>query len=1256
VGCLDLDCQDSVSLGDLKEMLCTPVQLSLRPAVTSTFDRAWQQLVENDNDVLQYLAQKREQKSKALLRAGGKLDTDPNDIKIPFSMLTKLCHNTVFKQLIETKEFYGIKGIVVCCNLCFCTVVVDDESHSINDVDQRSWSYMFEEEFYHPVLLRRIKTLRREIRNEDEVDLFLAERERRSKRVILVVWGKYIDRRVRVRNSLIGAEIRTTMANLGMCFDKWKKLTIAVIAGERLQRCSRGFIVRRRAKFMQRLQKKVTMIQAHTRQYMVRSATMRMATRLRWAAVMIQRAFRGRRARQRVTTMVESLHDKEKRRLLKERLNWLKTRELRAVIRIQIIIRRFIRRRRALKRIDMQEKVEYINELMVKHQQKMDLLINVFKQQLTTWYRRRKEEYDDHVINERTTGEQRKKIIEKRNRAATLEKQRKRDERERLLQKVEEERIEFWIKQWEIKIDLRAENTRKTCEQCLISQETPEEIALRKYLQKEIKVQIKEVLRMADKQKIPMEIPEAYKVATKDVIVREGERERERAKLEMKAEANRLEAEDKQKKELQMEKEKQEKKRKKNWAILTLQKYMRCYLATRVVRDRALKRYEKSFDAFYHEYYYQDKKLHTTTWKKPSTLGSYDVLMDDHWIVLHCNNNYYYQGANPSQTVSVGAQRRLGGNDDDNHSQLTIADDYLKLIYFYNPSTWEQSWAQPRGTILCDVCNEDFAKIYFQPKMYNDAAYSSQQENAYPHHYFCNNCFYFHAEEMLQSNPQWTSKDVLFQPFNGGKPTADYLDFSFVPFTNWLSYGLDLNPQNKLSEEEEESLKLKEEAKQAKEMAPFCQNCMFNPKTLFCLECELYYCKACCKSCHRGKLRYHTFTDLDGEEVEVRLPSDSGPGGNEEPKKKKKKKKVVKDRDDSGTETTNKKRKSKTAKPKETSGTDTDTVRSTETKKNKKKKLINEGLSSDTEHTLESAKKKKTKKKKSAPDGQLDESISLPRLPLLIGNDQAASTPKKSKRSKTKSSDAYSLSSENNPLVLPPINQKSTGEQVSQLSDTRDALNSDAPKKKKKRKKVIAGGDDGMVSSSNDSRSEFYDTASDSDTSPSPTKREKSKKPQTAPATLSSPLFTLEEEVKPKKKKKKTSAVDSAVSDGTNSTTPKKKKKSVKPKKFMDDDGSLTVNSATLSVGDETGIESDVSTIGKKKKKKKKKKADTETEEGVSEGDQSKAKKKKKKLKTKSGLADGELSDGSEIKKKTKKVKSNGDIESLANEFAAAHF
>ena len=83
----------------------------------------------------------------------------------------------------------------------------------------------------------------------------------------------------------------------------------------------------------------------------------------------------------------------------------------------------------------------------------------------------------------------------------------------------------------------RVKERAELCRRVLHVPETPEEVALQGDLQERIKAQIKVVLRRADKQKIPIEVPEARDLATKEVIDAELELERDRCRQDQFAEA-----------------------------------------------------------------------------------------------------------------------------------------------------------------------------------------------------------------------------------------------------------------------------------------------------------------------------------------------------------------------------------------------------------------------------------------------------------------------------------------------------------------------------------------------------------------------------------------------------------------------------------------------------------------------------------------------------------------------------------------------
>ncbi len=50
-------------------------------------------------------------------------------------------------------------------------------------------------------------------------------------------------------------------------------------------------------------------------------------------------------------------------------------------------------------------------------------------------------------------------------------------------------------------------------------------------------------------------------------------------------------------------------------------------------------RYTKHFDPSVHEYFYLDVRTHKAQWTKPTSLGNYDVQMDDAWMVIRDSKN-----------------------------------------------------------------------------------------------------------------------------------------------------------------------------------------------------------------------------------------------------------------------------------------------------------------------------------------------------------------------------------------------------------------------------------------------------------------------------------------------------------------------------------------------------------------------------------------------------------------------------------------
>ena len=134
----------------------------------------------------------------------------------------------------------------------------------------------------------------------------------------------------------------------------------------------------------------------------------------------------------------------------------------------------------------------------------------MYQEELKEWYVKRKEEFDLTTMQEGATSDARKTIISFRNRQREMERLEREARREEMLEKQEEQRIELWIQRWEATIVKRVEDRASSAKRLLMPS-----VILAKDLRGRIKKHVKVVLRRADKQKIPMEIPEAQELAKK---------------------------------------------------------------------------------------------------------------------------------------------------------------------------------------------------------------------------------------------------------------------------------------------------------------------------------------------------------------------------------------------------------------------------------------------------------------------------------------------------------------------------------------------------------------------------------------------------------------------------------------------------------------------------------------------------------------------------------------------------------------------
>ena len=80
------------------------------------------------------------------------------------------------------------------------------------------------------------------------------------------------------------------------------------------------------------------------------------------------------------------------------------------------------------------------------------------------------------------------------------------------------QRVEDWIAKWDNEVVVRRERKYEECQRAMSKPTTPGEISLKADILKRVKRHLKVVLRRADALQIPMEIPEATSIATKEMI------------------------------------------------------------------------------------------------------------------------------------------------------------------------------------------------------------------------------------------------------------------------------------------------------------------------------------------------------------------------------------------------------------------------------------------------------------------------------------------------------------------------------------------------------------------------------------------------------------------------------------------------------------------------------------------------------------------------------------------------------------------
>ena len=371
-GILDLLTPSPLSLGTVKKFICVPVLPVQKKTIHDLLDTCWSQLAEKHEEVKEL--------TKESMGAG-----------LPGGADRILVSYTHFQQLLTDTQ------LAVYCQQY-----------------DKPWTFVMEEEFFHPILCTYLRALRKAFRDERECERFLLFKKLRVKKYAFVNWIAYIGRRNLIRWRFSSWYLNWKLGFQSRAFDHWKKCTLEDCFGGHMQRCVRGLLGRTRKNLTQRLVQLATLAQAGGRQAMTRMHYKQASARNNWAATMIQKLYRGRLGRIRVNGIVISYCDTGRRLMKRDGDNWQYNRENRAVWRITMCYRKHALKRRIQGRLDMKERIEAMARSMDATVNQAKIKKEVYRQNLSKFYADRKATYDAKLMSDAQSKEERNKLIARR--------------------------------------------------------------------------------------------------------------------------------------------------------------------------------------------------------------------------------------------------------------------------------------------------------------------------------------------------------------------------------------------------------------------------------------------------------------------------------------------------------------------------------------------------------------------------------------------------------------------------------------------------------------------------------------------------------------------------------------------------------------------------------------------------------------------------------------------------------------------------
>ena len=125
----------------------------------------------------------------------------------------------------------------------------------------------------------------------------------------------------------------------------------------------------------------------------------------------------------------------------------------------------------------------------------------------------------------------------------------------------------------------------------------------------------------------------------------------------------------------------------------------------------------------------------------------------------------------------------VGNYDIDAQDGYVVLYDPMGDMYYYNEKSWEMTYDQPHGTIICARCHKDFAVARLQSNK----------------RCLCDPCSYIEVGEMMREH-KLSPTDIMFRPFHGNSAKASTQNFAVIKMMNWQAYLMKMDPTLKIEE------------------------------------------------------------------------------------------------------------------------------------------------------------------------------------------------------------------------------------------------------------------------------------------------------------------------------------------------------------------------------------------------------------------------------------------------------------------------